>query len=428
MVISKKSKEMSKSNKLSFNATWSMAVGGMVGGGIFSVMGLIVQIAGQWAWLSFLISGVIGFISAWSYCHMAIKFKESGGAFTYLRKMDRKGFAGSLAWVLILGYILSVSVYGFTFGHYVAHAFHFGDWFPRVLAFGVIGILTLVNLRSVGDSSTVEIVTVWGKLMVLMALAVFGLLHWDTPKLTEGISPKSIGDALSGAATIFIGYQGFQLLTYDYNAIHKPEKTLPRATLSAVLSVIVIYLAVCLGTTMLVGAETVIKQKEIALSVAGQKAIGKPGMILVTIAAAFSTASAINATLFSTSRLVDDVARKNDLPSELAKENKAKMPYFALLLISSLSILLAVIGSLSSLVSAASLIFLFAFGVVNWIAYQEKIRYYKLSLAGAIGTAIAIVVDGWYLAKQSPAALIALAIIVAIAVVGRKYLLEKMNS
>lgn len=415
------------SKKLGFNATWSMAVGGMVGGGIFSVMGLIVQTAGQWAWLSFLIAGIIGLISAYSYSQLAVKYQESGGAFTYLREMDRKGFAGSLAWVLIVGYILSISVYGYTFGQYVAHVFHAGSWLPRVLSLVIIGILALVNLKSVGDTSKVEIITVWGKLMVLMGLAIFGLLKWEPEMLTKGIEPKGIGNALTGAATIFIGYQGFQLLSYDYKDIDQAKSTLPKATISAVIAVIFIYLAVCLGVTMLVGADTVVKEKEIALSMAGQKAIGKTGLILVTIAAAFSTASAINATLFSTSRLVNDVAQNHDLPIILSKENTAKIPYLALLGIAGTSILLAVIGSLSSLVSAASLIFLFAFGTVNFIAWQEKVKYSNVCLAGAIAAGLAILGDAIYLATKSPAALMVLLVLVAIAVAGRKYLLRKMN-
>ena len=44
-------------SKLGFNGTWSMAVGGMVGGGIFSTLGVVVGIAGAWAWLSFAAAG-----------------------------------------------------------------------------------------------------------------------------------------------------------------------------------------------------------------------------------------------------------------------------------------------------------------------------------------------------------------------------------
>jgi len=105
---------------MSFNATWSMAVGGMVGGGIFSVLGVIISIAGQWAWLSFVLAGLIALISVHSYSQLSLKYQKSGGAFTFLSEINHKGFAGSLSWILIIGYILTMSVYAFTFGHYVA--------------------------------------------------------------------------------------------------------------------------------------------------------------------------------------------------------------------------------------------------------------------------------------------------------------------
>jgi len=262
-----------------------------------------------------LIAGLIALISAYSYSQLSIKYKKSGGAFTFLNEINHKGIAGSLSWVLIIGYILTISVYAFTFGHYVAHVFNFGGWFPRVLSFSIIAILALVNLRGVSDSSKVEIFTVWGKLFILLGLSTFGIVHWSPEQLTQGITPKSWDVAIIGAATIFIAFEGFQLLSYDYGDIKNPEKTLPKATISAVFAVICIYILVALGATMLVGAETLIQEKEVALSIAGKQAFGLTGLILVTIAAAFSTGSAINATLFSTGRLMETVAKKKDLPN-----------------------------------------------------------------------------------------------------------------
>lgn len=78
---------------MNFNATWFMAVGGMVGGGIFSVLGVIIESTGQWAWLSFLLAGLIALISAHSYSQLALKYNEGGGAFTFLRKISYAGFA-----------------------------------------------------------------------------------------------------------------------------------------------------------------------------------------------------------------------------------------------------------------------------------------------------------------------------------------------
>lgn len=412
--------------KMNFNATWSMAVGGMVGGGIFSVLGVIIQSAGQWAWLSFLTAGIIALISAYSYSQLSLMYKEGGGAFTFLRKIDHEGFAGSLSWILILGYILTLSVYAFTFGHYVAHVFNAGNWLPRILAFAVIAILTLVNLQGVGDASRVEIITVYGKLLVLLGLAFFGISKWAPEMLTSGIEPKPWHAAIIGAGTIFMAYEGFQLLAYDYNDLKKPDKTLPAATMWAVVSVLLIYILVALGTTMLIGAETLVEKKEVALSVAGQKALGVFGLIVVTIAAAFSTGSAINATLFSTSRLMESVAEKKDLPQLFTKENDANIPYYAIIAISAVAITLSIIGSLDSLVDAASIIFLFTFGTVNMIAFLQKVKWNWICLVGAIGCGLAIVADIIEQIENNPFAIGGLILVSAAVFVSRPILLKKL--
>jgi len=420
---------MTKENKkMSFNATWSMAVGGMVGGGIFSVLGVIIGVAGQWAWLSFVLAGLIALISAFSYSQLSIKYKKSGGAFTFLNEINHKGIAGSLSWVLILGYILTISVYAFTFGHYVAHVFNFGSWLPRVLAFSIIAALALVNLRGVEDSSRVEIITVWGKLFVLLGLSIFGIIKWSPEQLTAGIEPKSWSTAIIGAATIFMAYEGFQLLSYDYEDIKNPTKTLPRATISAVIAVIFIYISVALGATMLVGAETLIQEKEVALSIAGKQAFGITGLVLVTIAAAFSTGSAINATLFSTGRLMETVAKKKDLPNLFVKENQANIPYYAIIILAGLAAVLAAIGSLNTLVDAASLIFLITFAAVNYISFQQKMKYKILSLFGSIACLIAIILSSYNQFQERPIPLIIILVFIFLALIGRPFILRKMNN
>jgi len=420
---------MTKENKkMSFNATWSMAVGGMVGGGIFSVLGVIISIAGQWAWLSFVIAGLIALISAYSYSQLSVKYQKSGGAFTFLNEINHQGIAGSLSWILILGYILTISVYAFTFGHYVAHVFNFGSWFPRVLSFTIIAALAFVNLRGVGDSSRVEIITVWGKLFVLLGLSIFGIFQWNPEQLTAGIEAKNWNSAIIGAATIFMAYEGFQLLSYDYEDIKNPNKTLPRATISAVAAVICIYILVALGATMLVGADTLIQEKEVALSIAGKQAFGITGLVLVTVAAAFSTGSAINATLFSTGRLMETVAKKKDLPNIFVKENQANIPYYAILIMAGLAAVLATIGSLSTLVDAASLIFLITFAIVNYISYQQKVKHRIISLIGSIACLLVILLSSYEQFQQKPIPIIIILVLIFFAIIGRPYILNKMNS
>lgn len=421
-----KSRTDKKNEKMGFNATWSMAVGGMVGGGIFSVLGVVILVAGQWAWLSFLLAGLIALASAYSYSQLARKFGESGGAFTFLRRINHEGFAGSLAWVLMLGYILTISVYGYTFGHYLAHSMSLGTWFPRFSALAIIIILTWINLRGVADSSTVEIVTVWGKLAVLLGLAAFGLEKWAPSDLTAGIASKSWTAALVGGASVFMAYEGFQLLTYDYDEIKDADRTLPLASVSAVIAVIGVYILVALGATMLVGAGAIIQQKEVALAEAGRKAFGMPGLVLVTIAAAFSTASAINATLFATARLMEDVAEHKDLPHLLSHENRKHVPSYAVIVIGAFGALLASIGSLGTLVEVASLTFLFTFCTVNILATRERIHRYWVASVGAVGAGLAIVLSTWRLIRIAPHIVILIAAIILFILIGRPLILKRL--
>lgn len=413
--------------KMNFQATWAMAVGGMVGGGIFSVLGVIIETAGQWAWLSFLIAGLTALISTHSYSKLSIKYGEGGGAFIFLRKINHSGFAGSLSWILILGYILTLSVYAFTFGHYVAHVLNMGSWLPRVLALSIIVLLALVNLQGVGNSSKLEIITVYGKVLVLLALAVYGIFEWNPEMFTRGVETKPWDMAIIGAGTIFMAYEGFQLLSYDYGDLKRPNRTLPRATGWAVISVIIIYISVAVGVTMIVGASKLVENKEVALAIAGQEIWGTAGLIIVTIAAAFSTASAINATLFSTSRLMENIAEKKDLPHLFVKENRHHIPMYAIWSISGVAVLLSIAGNLSSLVDAASIVFLFTFGTVNWIAFQQKVERRWLSLLGASFCGCAIIFDIIVKVQEKPFTIIGLICFSLIIFIFRPVLLRRMN-
>jgi hypothetical protein len=179
---------------------------------------------------------------------------------------------------------------------------------------------------------------------------------------------------------------------------------------------------------MLVGADTLIQEKEVALSIAGKQAFGITGLILVTIAAAFSTGSAINATLFSTGRLMETVAKKKDLPNIFIKENEARIPYYAILIIAGFSAILATIGSLSTLVDAASLIFLITFSIVNYISFQQKIKYKWLSLIGAIACLIAILISSYNQFQKNPILLMIIVVLIALVLIGRPFILKRIRN
>ena len=413
--------------KMGLQATWAMAVGGMVGGGIFSVLGLVIAIAGPWAWLAFVLAGAIALATGWSYVSLAARFGEGGGAFTFLREVHREGLAGSLSWVLVLGYVLTMAVYAFTFGHYVGHVLGLGPLAVRGLGVAVVVALVAVNLRGVGSSAGVEIVTVWGKMLVLLGLAAFGLARFDAGRLAEGLEgPFAPSSALVAAASVFMAYEGFQLLTYDYDDIRDPRRTLQLGVLLAIAAVIATYVLVALGAASLVGAGTLVAQKEIALASAGEAVLGRPGTWIVTVAAGFSTASAINATLFATARLAEQVARDGEMPAAAAHENRAGVPDRAVLALGGLAALLSAVGSLGVLVEAASVTFLFTFALVNGIAARRLAGVHRVVAgAGALGATAAAGVLIVRLAGSEPEALVGLAALVLVATAGRALLLRR---
>jgi amino acid transporter len=414
--------------KLGFNATWSMAVGGMIGGGIFSTLGVVIAIAGAWAWLSFAAAGCIALCAGYSYVKLAEYYGEGGGAFTFLRKNHAPQFAGSLSWVLIVGYVLTNAVYAFTFGQYLAHVVDLGPWFARTAAIAIIALFVGLNLRGAGEAGGVEVFLVWFKLIVLVGLAGWGLAAWNPPLLSQGVPEAGIGAALFGAASVFMAYEGFQLLTYDYDDIASPNQTLARAVLSAIVIVTGVYILVALGTAMLIGADQVVEHKEIALAVAGREALGTAGLVIVTVAAAFSTGSAINSTLFATARLAHEVASNGELPAALDHTNRAGVPDRAVLGLGAFAAVLAVVGTLSMLVEAASLAFLFTFAVVCALACARRTGSRWVTGLGALLATAATVALIVRLARNEPLALAFLGVLVALAMFARPVLLRHVKT
>jgi len=405
-----------------------MAVGGMIGGGIFSTLGVVVGIAGAWAWFSFAAAGLIALAAGYSYVKLAAHYDEGGGAFTFLREINAEGFAGSLSWVLIVGYVLTNAVYAFTFGQYLGHVVGLGPWFPRVAGIAIVALFIGLNLRGVGEAGGVEVFLVWFKLVVLVGLAGWGLSQWDLPMLSRGTPDTGICASLLGAASVFMAYEGFQLLTYDYKDIDTPQKTLPRAVLSAIVVVIVVYVVVALGTAMLIGADQVVQHMEVALAIAGRKAFGTVGLVVVTIAAAFSTGSAINATLFATARLAYRVAEDGELPAALDHKNTAGIPDRAVIGLGMAAAVLAAVGTLTTLVEAASLAFLFTFAVVCGLAFLQRAGVRVVTGFGALAGATASVALIVRLIRTDPLALVFLGLLVLIALFGRPVLLRYVKT
>ena len=105
--------------------------------------------------------------------------------------------------------------------------------------------------------------------------------------------------------------------------------------------------------------------------------------------------------------------------------NKNDVPDRSIIVLGTLAGTLAIVGSLSSLVEAASLAFLFTFGIVNWIAYRESEKRKWIPLMGIIIGILVGVALIFRLVISKPVALGGILAVVLLIIMGRPYLLKK---
>jgi amino acid transporter len=194
--------------------------------------------------------------------------------------------------------------------------------------------------------------------------------------------------------------------------------------LTAIIAVIAVYVTAALGTTMLIGADRVVQNEKVALNIAGKQAFGIIGLIVVTVAAAFFTGSAINSTLFAIARLTHEAATDGRLPAVLDHRNRNGIPDRAVNGLGIMAADLATVETLSILVEAASLAFLFTFAIVYAIAFRERAEKRLITGMGALADAAASAALIDRLLDTDPYALIFLAFLVLTSGLGRPLLLR----
>ena len=101
-----------KDSKIGYWKVVSIGVGGMVGGGIFAVLGLSVQLAQSGAPLAFAIAGFVALITAYSYTKLSVHLPSQGGTVTFLDRAFGSGLlTGSANILLWISYIVMLSLY-----------------------------------------------------------------------------------------------------------------------------------------------------------------------------------------------------------------------------------------------------------------------------------------------------------------------------
>ncbi len=395
----------------------SIGIGGMVGAGIFSILGVVAQAAGNAMWVAFLIGGVVALLSTYSYAKLGAVFPSAGGAVHFLVKGFGDGIlAGGLNLFMWAGYIISLALYATAFGSYAATFFTTAPspLLLKSLAVGSVLALTLLNAFGARMMGRGETLIVAVKLAILVLFSAVGLFFIHPGNLSPVLWPET-ASILFGAGVLFIGYEGFGLVTNAAADMRNPRVLLPRALYTAVILVIVLYLVVAITVTGNLSNAQIAQAKDYALAEAAKPFLGEFGFRLIAIAALFSTASAINATLFGSANVCYMIARDGELPSGLSR-TEWKQATGGLFLTAGLVILVTLLFDLSGIAMMGSAAFLLVYAAVN----AGHLRVLKQTGANATIVWLSIItclamfaILGVYTWQQQPAAIVALVVIAA---------------
>jgi len=149
----------------------AIALGGMVGGGIFTVLGISVAMVGVFTPLAIAAGGLIAALAAYSYIKLGVYYQDEGATYSFYKKtFPNTPFAASLiGWWVIFGYISTLALYAYTFASYAISGFSFAgnEWVRKLVAGGIIAVFTLINLWSVKGMGKIEDLMVYSKLVIL---------------------------------------------------------------------------------------------------------------------------------------------------------------------------------------------------------------------------------------------------------------------
>ena len=315
----------------------SIGIGAIIGAGIFVISGVASGFAGPAVILSFIIAGIVSFLTALSSAELSSFITEAGGSYIYTDKAFGKFWGFLVGWMLSFDYIMGACVISVGFAGYFVY--FVGIPITAQNAIIIISIvmpllLTLINLRGMKEASGTNNLLVGLKvtaLVLFIAVGLFFLLSHGNFSNYNPFFPRGVAGMLSGAALIFFAFVGFNTITVIAEEVKDPEKNVPKAIIMAFAISTVLYIGVSVVEVGLVNWK-IIGTSSAPLELALKAATGNIFILkFISISALFATASATMAAILGGSRVLFSMARQRVIPDSLAAISKKGVPTLAVL-------------------------------------------------------------------------------------------------
>lgn len=351
---------MHKSGKaVGFWSAVAIGIGSMVGAGIFALLGEAGAITASATYISFFMGGIIALLSGYSIGRLGATYPSSGGIVEYLGQAFGVGiFSGAMSILMYIAAIVSIAMVAKAFGAYAFSMMPEGytPFFRSVFAVGIVFLFVAINLGGAKNMVKLENIVVLIKMIVLVGLAVAGIFSIEPSRLVTSTYPP-VSSLFYSLTITFFAYEGFRVITNAAEDMPNPAKTLPRAIMTSIGIVMVLYIAIALVVFGNLPVAEVLAAKDFALAEAAKPVFGSVGFTVVAIAALIATASSINANLYAVTNVTYQLAKNGQLPTAFGKPIKKSreglvISAFFIILIALFLDLgeIAVLGSISILI------------------------------------------------------------------------------
>lgn len=337
-------------------ASTALVVGTIIGSGIFLVphnVALHVGSVGS-LYVVWIVGGVLSLAGALSLAELGAATPEAGGIYVYLRQAYGKLVAFLYGWAMLMvvetGGIATLAV---AFSIYSAAFFSFNFWQQKLIACGVIVLLTGVNIAGVRKGAAVQVIFMFTKLLglaMIIGLAIFSrgvtALPARQPLPTPATTWGSFGVALVG---VLWAYHGWHHLSYAAGEVKDPARVLPRSFLLGTAAVIIVYFSANFAYLRALSLGALAEHQRVAAK-AMELLAGPRGATLVSGMILCSIFGALNGNILGGARVLYAMARDGSFFSAVGRVHpRFETPAAALVLQGIWAIVLATSGTYEQL-------------------------------------------------------------------------------
>jgi len=366
-------------------STCMLGLGAMIGAGIFVLIGHASSLAGPAIVLAFVLNAGFAVTVGACYAELAVAFPRTGGAYVWVGEAygRRVGFlAGFCSWG---AQTIACVLYALGFGMFavetVRHVSSTTSWLtpasestlsPLVFALLLLASLAAINARGSRETGRAEIAITGLKIVLLIVFVAAGAFALaDSPDPVEPFRPflpEGLRGVLMAMGLIFIAFEGYEIIAQTREEIVAPARTIPRAIFISIGVACVLYVAVAIAMFAAINPPSGVAAYQYLGTLGELGLVEAAGVLLpagdrvLLIAGLASTASALNATLYSASRIALAMGRQGDFPERIAQvDPKRRTPVAAITLTAFACAAATIVLPLRDVAAAANLLFFVVF-------------------------------------------------------------------